>query len=165
MKVGYGMKLVLFILVAIVLHSLIGLYVDKLKILRKDRLTNYSLLPFSNVYMLGKYTFNWVIGFILLLILLLVSDYTITFLDKEYGVQLISEGVRKIFFDIYFIIILVVLFLAVRKYNGDTRGKDRLSFNNLAYYLKESIWIALFFIGIYLFVLFIISAGTGVISF
>ena len=159
------MKLILFILIAIVLHALIGLYVDKLKLLEKDRLTNYSLLPFSNVYLLGKYTFNWVIGFILVLILLLVSDYTIFILGKEYGFQIISEGVRKIFFDIYFIVILVVLFLAVRKYNAATKGKDRLSFDDLIYYLKESIWIAIFFIAIYLFVLFIISAGTGVISF
>ena len=52
------MKIVLCIIALIILlviHSLIAYYVDKFKMLKGDKVTNWSLVPFANIFLLGKY--------------------------------------------------------------------------------------------------------------
>ena len=165
MGIGMNFWIIVFILIGIVVHALIGYYVDKLKIVNNDRLTNYSLIPFFNVFLLGKYVFNEFVGILLFVVLFFVAKFKYVFASKEYGFSILTNNARHLCFVLYFVIVVCIIFLASRKYNGDTKYKDRLSLEKLVYYLRESIWLAIFFIAIYLFILFVISAGTGVISF
>ena len=154
------MKIVLCIIaliILIVIHALIGYYVDKFKMLKKDKVTNWSLVPFANIFLLGKYVLNFVSGILLFIALIIVSNYTILVDNVRYGITLIDNNVRTILFIVYFIIIVFTLVFANRKYNALTRYKDMFKFERLIYYLKETLWILLFFVIIYAFLVFVIG--------
>lgn len=144
---------VIFIIILVIVHSLIGLYVDKFKSLKKEPITNWSLVPFSNVYLLGKYTFNWIIGILLFIALFFVVDFSITIVDTKYGITILNDNLRYILFIVYFIIIIFTLVCSVRKYNLLTKNKNKFKIDDIIYYLRESLWILILFVIIYLFIL------------
>ena len=150
------MKIVFWVLVIIVLvflHALIGLYVDKFKVLKKEQITNWSLIPFTNMYLLGKHTFNRIVGVLLLIALFFVVDFTITIVDTKYGLTILNDTLRHTLFIVYFVITVFILVCSVRKYNVITKGKDTFKFDNIIYYIKETLWILALLVAIYLFVL------------
>lgn len=154
------MKIVLCIIaliILIVIHSLIAYYVDKFKMLKGDKVTNWSLVPFANIFLLGKYVLNFLSGILLFIALIIVSNYTILVDNVRYGLTIIDNNVRTVLFIVYFIIIVFTLVFANRKYNALTRYKDMFKFERLIYYLKESLWILLFFVIIYAFLIFVIG--------
>lgn len=154
------MKIILCIfaiIILIVVHSLIAFYVDKFKVLKGDRISNFSLVPFSNMYLLGKYVFNILIGVILFIALFFVVNFTITLDDIKYGVTILNSNLRSVLFIVYFIVTIFTLVYASRKYNYLTRGKDRFKFVDLIYYLKETLWIVLLFVIIYAFLFFVVG--------
>lgn len=158
------MKLIILIAIAICLHSLIALYIDKYKIIEEDEITNYALIPFINLYLLGKYVFNEIIGIALFIFSFFVVDFNIVIFKHEYGIEILPTTTRIILFIIYVLIIIITLIYGIKKYNVLTGYKDKFDIDDIIYYLKETIWITIFFIAIYLFAMFIIGAGTGVIS-
>ena len=154
------MKIFLFILallILIVVHTLIAFYIDKFKNLQGERITNFSLVPFCNMYLLGKHVFNIVMGVIFFIALFFVVDFTITVEGVKYGITILNNNLRCVLFIIYFIVTIFTLVFASRRYNYQTRGKDRFKFEDLIYYLKETLWIVLFFLIIYAFLFFIIG--------
>ena len=150
---------IISIIVAVILHAIIGMYIDKLKLLKGEPRTNWELVPFTNVYLLGKHTFNRVVGFILFVCLFFVVNWTITLFGQRFGFMIFNDSLRHILFTIYLIIIVIILICAMVKYNRLTDGKDRFQFIDLVYYLKETLWILIFFVAIYLFILFVRSAS------
>ena len=148
---------IIAIIILIVVHSLIAFYVDKLRALKGDRVTNFSLVPFCNMYLLGKYVYGFVVGIIFFIAVFFVVDFTITVDGVKYGLTILNNNLRSILFIVYFIVTIFTIVCASRRYNYQTRGKDRFKFVDLIYYLKETLWIVLLFIIIYAFLFFVIG--------
>ena len=157
------MKLIISIIIGICMHSLIAMYIDKLRHLHHKGRTNWALVPFTNVYLLGKYAFDIIVGVVLFVVLFFVVDFSVTFFDNTYGFSLFTDNARTILFIVYFVVILGILYYSSLKYNKATKNKDRFSFNSIIYYLKETLWIVILCIAIYLTAMFIVGLGTGVI--
>lgn len=150
------MKIIFWVLAIIVLvfmHSLIGLCVDKFKILKNEKITNWSFIPFVNVYLLGKHTFNRVIGFLLFIALFFVIDFSITIVGTKYGITIFDDEQRQKLFIVYFIIAVFTIVCSVRKYNVITKGKKMFKFDSMIYYIKETLWILALLVAIYVFIL------------
>ena len=151
------------IIIGIFMHSFIAMYIDKLRLLYKKARTNWALVPFVNMYLLGKYAVDIILGVILFLLLAVVVNYSVTFFDITYSISLFTNKIRTVLFVVYFIGTICLLFYASGKYNKATNYKDRFDFDDIVYYIKETLWIVLFFIAIYFFALFIVGLGTGAI--
>ncbi len=149
--------LIIAIIILIVVHSLIAYYIDKFKALKGEKITNFSLVPFCNMYLLGKHVFNIILGIIFFIAVFFVVDLTITVEGVKYGITIVNDNLRSALFIIYFIVTIFTLVFASRRYNYQTRGKDRFRFEDLIYYLKETLWIVLLFIIVYAFLFFIIG--------
>ena len=147
------------IIVAIILHALIGMYIDKLKFIKGESRTNWELIPFTNLYLLGKHTFNRVVGAILFVCAFFVVNWTITLYGEQFGFMIFNDTLRHILFVIYLIVVIIILICAIVKYNSLTEDNDRFKLIDLVYYLKETLWILAFFVAIYLFILFIRRAS------
>lgn len=146
------------------LHPLIGMYVDKLRFVNHESRTNYALVPFTNMYLLGKYAFDVLVGIVLLVISFLAMDFSITVFGVKYGFSILSDALRTMLYVIYFIATICILVYTGKKYARITNYKDKIDLDDLIYYIKETLWIIVLFIAIYLFAMFVIGVGTGVIS-
>ena len=121
------------------------------------------LIPFTNVYLLGKYAFDTLVGIILFIGLFFAVDFSITVFGVKYGYAILSDTIRHIVYVIYFIVVLCILFYTGTKYARITKHTDKIDIDDLIYYIKETLWIIIFFIAIYLFAMFVIGVGTGAI--
>ena len=157
------MKLIISIIIGVCMHSIIGMYIDKFRNLRRKKRTNWALVPFANMYLLGKYVIDIIVGVVLFVVLFLVVRLSVTFFDSTYSISLFTDGARTILYVIYFIVTLGILVYASGKYNKLTNYKDRFDLDDIIYYLRETLWIVIFCIAIYLFAMFIIGLGTGAI--
>ena len=147
------MKTIILIILAIFVHSLIALYIDKYRILNREEKTNYALIPFVNVYLFGKYVFNRLTGVVLLICLIFVTDFSINLFGVKYGFSILPSNIRTILFITYSIAFILLVIYSIRNYNAITNEKDKFKFENMFYYLKETLWIVIFLTLVYLIVL------------
>lgn len=145
------------------MHSLIGMYVDKLRLLRRKPMTNWALVPFANMYLLGTYAIDVIVGILLFVLLFFAVDFSITLFDVKYGFSILTDTARQILFFIYFIGTICLLVYSSSKYNKLTNHKDKFYLDDIIYYLKETLWIVIFCIVLYLFIMFVVGVGTGAI--
>lgn len=157
------MKLIISIIIGVCMHSIIAMYIDKLRLLYKKARTNWALVPFVNMYLLGKYAVDIILGVILFVLLFVVINFSVTFFDITYSISLFTDRIRTILYVVYFIATICLLVYASSKYNKATNYKDRFDIDDIIYYIKETLWIVVLFIAIYLFALFIVGLGTGAI--
>ena len=150
------MKYIVLIVLAVFVHSLLGLYIDKYKVLSSERVNNYSLIPFANVYLFGKCVFNRIVGIVLLIALIFVVDFSVILFGIKYGFSILPDGIRSIMFLIYAVGFVILLIYSIRKYNAITNEKDKFKFENMFYYLKETLWIVIFLAVVYLIVLLLV---------
>lgn len=158
------MELIISLIILICIHPFIGMYVDKMRFVNHEARTNYALIPFTNVYLLGKYAFDVLIGLALLIVTVLGMRYFVTIFGVKYGFDLLPSTIRIVLYIISFIATICLLIYIGIKYAKITNHKDRIDIDDLIYYIKETVWIIIFFAAIYLFAMFIIGVGTGVIS-
>lgn len=74
-------------------------------------------IPIANIYLLGKLTFNKVVGWILILIYILNGNYTITFNCIEKSFSLLPENISSIVYIIHSLIVFSLFIFAIIKYN------------------------------------------------
>ena len=146
-------------IVFIFIHAFMALYIDRLSYAKTGKSTNWELVPFANVYLIGKYAYNRIIGAILFVCLFFVVKWEITLLGAKYGLNIIPPVLRTILFVLYLIIIIGVLIHAVGEYNRLTENKDPFKWYDLVYFIKETIWLIVLFVAIYLFAIFIRRAS------
>ena len=148
--------LILIIVALISMHIFIAMYVDKLGYLEGKGKNNWGLIPFTNVYLLGKRTFNIIVGIILFIALFFVVplDFTIFGL-KDYTI--LGPSLRHILFIIYIFIILAVMLVAIHRYDKATDYSDKFDKDDLLYYLKEVFWIIVLGLVIYFFMKYVDS--------
>lgn len=158
------MKLIISLIIVFCLHPIIAMYVDKFRIVNHESRTNYALIPFANIYLLGKYAFDVLVGIVLLIVLVLGVDYSITIFGVKYGFSIIPTALRITLYLISFVAAIVLVVCSAMKYSRITKHKDRIDIDDLIYYIKETLWIIVFVAAIYLFAMFVIGVGTGVIS-
>lgn len=146
------------------MHSLIGMYVDKMRFVNHEGRTNYALIPFANVYLLGKYAVDVLLGIVLFVGAILAVDFSVTLFDVKYGYAILADTLRHIIYLLYFIAVVCVLVYTGSKYARITNHTDKIDIDDIIYYIKETLWIIIFCIAVYLFAMFIVGVGTGVIS-
>ena len=158
------MELIISLIIVMCMHPLIGMYVDKMRFVNHEARTNYALIPFANVYLLGKYAFDVLIGIAMFIVTVLGMRYFVTVFGVKYGFNLLPSALRIVLYIISFVASVCLLIYVAMKYARITNHKDKIDLDDLIYYIKETIWIIIFFVAIYLFAMFVIGVGTGVIS-
>ncbi len=158
------MELIISIIIVLCMHPMIGMYVDKMRFVNHEARTNWALIPFTNVYLLGKYAFDFLIGIALFIITILGMRYSVTILGEKYGFSLLPNTLRITLYIISFIATVALLIYIAVKYARITNHKDKINLDDLIYYIKETLWIIVFVVAVYLFAMFVIGVGTGVIS-
>ena len=157
------MMLIISLLVGVCMHSLIGMYVDKLRFINHKPKTNFALIPFTNMYLLGTYAVDVILGILLFVLLFFAVDLSITVFNVKYSISILTDTARKILYFLYFVGTVCLLVYASNKYNRITKFKNRFYLDDIIYYVKETLWIVVFCIVLYLFVMFVVGVGTGVI--
>jgi hypothetical protein len=161
--VGIGMELIISLIIVMCMHPMIGMYVDKMRFVNHEARTNYALIPFANVYLLGKYAVDVLIGIAMLIITVLGMRYFVTVFGVKYGFNLLPNAIRITLYIISFIATIILLVYVAMKYARITNHKDRIDLDDLIYYIKETLWIIILFVAVYLFAMFVIGVGTGAI--
>ncbi len=148
--IGKGEKciIILAIISIVILHSFIALYIDRLNHIKGNSNTNWGLIPFANVYLLGELVFNKLVGVIMFIGSILSIDYHITLLGTRYGFDLIPNSLRITLFIIVLAITIILLIFAAIEY-GKTVGNNKYVGNDLIFYIKETLWILVLIIAIY----------------
>ena len=157
------MELIISLIVFVCIHSLIAMYIDKLRFVGREHRTNFALIPFCNVYLLGRYAFDVIVGIVLFVGLFFVADFSVALFNVKYGFSILSGYTRYILFVIYFLAIVCILFYVSGKYNRFTNYKDRFDVDDIIYYVKETFWILVLCTSIYFFAWFVVGVGTGTI--
>lgn len=158
------MELIISLIIVMCMHPMIGMYVDKMRFVNHEARTNYALIPFANIYLLGKYAFDVLIGLALLIVTVLGTRYFVTIFGVKYGFDLLPSTIRIVLYIIAFITTICLLIYVGIKYAKITNHKDKIDIDDLIYYIKETVWIIILLVAVYLFAMFVIGVGTGVIS-
>ena len=90
------MMLIISLLVGVCMHSLIGMYVDKLRFINRKPKTNFALIPFTNMYLLGTYAVDVILGILLFVLLFFAVDLSITVFNVKYSISILTDTARKI---------------------------------------------------------------------
>lgn len=142
--------IILAIISIVILHSFIALYIDRLNHIKGNSSTNWGLIPFANVYLLGELLFNKLVGAILFIGSVLSVDYHVTLLGTRYGFDIIPYSLRITLFIIVLAITIILLIFAVIEY-GKTVRNNKYVGNDLTFFIKETLWILILIIVIYIF--------------
>lgn len=121
----FGFSIILLIFMAfillafsLVIYLLVGKFLNDFNKLLYGKGTALAWIPFANIYLLGKLAFNKVVGWGLLILCAITSEYTITINgDTEY--YSIFPGSSKI----YSIAVIGLLVYAIIKYNKIKKGE------------------------------------------
>ncbi len=144
--------IILAIVSIVILHSFIALYIDRLNSIKGNSSTNWGLIPFVNVYLLGEVLFNKLVGLILFIGSILSVDYHITLLGTRYGFDIIPYSLRITLFIIMLIITVILLIFAAIEYKEVIKNNTYIG-NELTFFIKETLWILVLIIVIYIFFL------------
>lgn len=142
--------IILAIVSIVILHSFIALYIDRLNHIKGNSSTNWGLIPFANIYLLGELIFNKLVGAILFIGSIISVDYHVTLLGNRYGFDIIPYSLRITLFIIVLILTIILLIFAIIEY-GKTVGNNKFIGNDLTFFIKETLWILVLVLVIYLF--------------
>ena len=109
--------IILAIISIVILHSFIALYIDRLNYIRGNSSTNWGLIPFVNVYLLGEALFNKLVGVLLFIVSIVSVDWHITLLGKTYGFDILPIHYRLTLFIILLIVVIIFLVYAAVIYD------------------------------------------------
>ena len=114
---AFAMFSILFFIAFIVLYIVIGKFLDNFNKLKYGQGTALAWIPFCRIYLLGKLTFNKIVGWVLIALLFVSAKYTTT---DSYGVEkeftIFGEKNTEIISFIFGITCLVLLIYAIMLY-------------------------------------------------
>lgn len=104
-------------ILAIAIYIIQAIFLNKFHKLVYGKGTAMAWIPIANIYLLGKLSFNKVVGWILILIYILNGNYTITFNGIEKSFSLLPENISSIVYIIHSLIVFSLFIFAIIKYN------------------------------------------------
>ncbi len=110
-------ELAIFIIILIFLVYIIqAIFLSKLNKLLNGSGTAMGWVPIANIYLLGKLTFNKIVGWILVVLILSTGTLTVTINGVTNTYRLLPENVSVIESRVLVVLILILFIYAIRKY-------------------------------------------------
>lgn len=106
----------IFFAVLIVIYILFGIFLNKLNKLVYGKGTPMAFIPFVNIYLLGKLAVNKLVGYILVILVILNSEFSITINNKTSSAAILPEDIRNVVSIIYSVLVLGLFIYAIVKY-------------------------------------------------
>ncbi len=103
-----------FAIVALAIYILFGIILFKLNKAINKKVTLIAWIPIVNIYLLGKLTVNKIVGWILIIILFLITNHRVPLIGQKF-MQNISLETSYILFQIYLIILFALFIYAIGK--------------------------------------------------
>ena len=108
--------LIIGLIVIIVIYTIIASFLNKFNKLKYGKGTAMAWIPVFNIYLLGKLTFNKIVGFVLVLLSFL-SGQTYIRIGNMSTESIVPEAISNIIGPIYPWLILAIFIYAIVKYN------------------------------------------------
>lgn len=106
----------IFFAVLIVIYILFGIFLNKLNKLVYGKGTPMAFIPFVNIYLLGKLAVNKLVGYILVILVILNSEFSITINNETSSAAILPEDIRNVVSIIYSVLVLGLFIYAIVKY-------------------------------------------------
>lgn len=112
-----------FTIAILVFVIVIGIYVGFAMFLNKfnqlvyNKKTALAWIPICNIYLLGKLAVNKIVGYVLVILVFLNANYTVTVNGVSTTYKILPGPISNIFQIIYDLAIIVLLIYAIVKYN------------------------------------------------
>lgn len=117
----------IILIVVIVIYVLLGIYLNKFNKLVYGKGTALAWIPLCNIYLLGKLSFNKIVGAILIVFLILTTQFTTTVDGIESTFSIIPAGpILEIVSPLYGLAVFAIFIYSLVKYS-----KLKKSYNNL----------------------------------
>ncbi len=101
---------------AIGIYVLEGIFLTKFNKLVYKKGTPMAWIPIVNLYLLGKLTFNKIVGWILVIALFLNVRFTVTIGNQTISKSLLPDSIASIFSVVYNLAVLGIFIYAIIKY-------------------------------------------------
>ncbi len=130
-SINYSSEFLIFVLLLIILiYILQAIFLSRFNKLVNGHGTAMGFVPIANIYLLGKLTFNRIIGWILVVLMLLTGTLTITINGVESHYRLLPKDISVIVSRLLMILIIVLFIYAIVKYIKMKRKKHNENQNN-----------------------------------
>ena len=114
---GLGFLLIIFLILLLVIYIAQAVFLNKFNKLVYGKGTAMAWIPIFNIYLLGKLTFNKLVGWILVICSFLTTKTTTTVngvVTSEFTI--LPQNIIPIFQAVYSVIIIVLFIYAIIKY-------------------------------------------------
>lgn len=124
--IEYSSKSAFFVLILIfIIYVVQAIFLSKFNKLVSGRGTAMGWVPIANIYLLGKLTFNRLVGWILVVLIFSTATLTVTINGVENKYKLFSDDVNMVVSRFLALLILGLFIYAIIKYVDLKRNKYR----------------------------------------
>ena len=110
------MLLVITAIVLIIIYIILGIYLNKLNYILYGKKTPMAWIPIVNIYLLGKLTFNKIVGWILIGCMFLQSETTVTINGVSKTSSFLPENIKEPFSKVFSIVCVLLIIYSIIKY-------------------------------------------------
>lgn len=110
------MLLVITSIVLIIIYIILGIYLNKLNYILYGKKTPMAWIPIVNIYLLGKLTFNKIVGWILIGCMFLQSETTVTINGVSKTSSFLPENIKEPFSKVFSIVCVLLIIYSIIKY-------------------------------------------------
>jgi len=107
----------IFFLVILAIYIGCAIFLNKFNKLVYGKGTPMCWIPFANIYLLGKLTVNKIVGWILIICIILSTEFTVTINGVSTQGTILPAGISLIVSTLYGIAVFVLFIYAIVKYN------------------------------------------------
>lgn len=124
--IEYSSKSAFLVLILIfIIYVVQAIFLSKFNKLVSGRGTAMGWVPIANIYLLGKLTFNRLVGWILVVLIFSTATLTVTINGVENKYKLFSDDVNMVVSRFLALLILGLFIYAIIKYVDLKRNKYR----------------------------------------
>lgn len=120
-----GKLLFIFLIIVIVIYVAIAIFLNNFNKLVNGKGTALAWIPICNIYLLGKLTFNKMVGWILVACCFALSTVTVTVNGESTTHTLLPDSIAPTVSKLYNVVTLIILVMAVIKYNKLKKGTQQ----------------------------------------
>lgn len=114
---------VFMLLVVIIIYIAVAIFLNNFNKVVNGKGTALAWIPICNIYLLGKLTFNKMVGWILVACCFATGTFTVTINDVEKVYRLFPESIAPTVSNIYSLATFIILIIGIVKYNKLKNGQ------------------------------------------
>ena len=119
-----GTYLVIILIVVLAIYIAVSIFLNKFNKLVYGTGTALAWIPICNVYLLGKLTFNKIVGWVLVACIFLTASYSTTINGVTKTYTILPSNISDTVEDIYGLAVFILLIYAIIKYNKLKKEKN-----------------------------------------